>query len=290
MSQLFDPNWQRASILPVGRNKQTGQLAPATPQVMVDLLSALMLPGDVYKGNVLLNDPETGHTNMDVIKRSADLAGAVTLGAGAIPAQGTLRMGAKLPPRAEAFRKYMSSRKWDTPEEARRQLMYYVDKWNKPDQMDMIMGRTPEPMPPDILDQIGIVKRQGKWALSQAGTNVGTKKALELSDNPIGRAPQADWGGKDMQDYRKTAKANEVVKEAYVPLEQVPQAKLAGGKTGYGWDELNRFNEKRDAIPPVTLRQNKNGSVSIIDGNHRIQWFRDQGFDSIPAYVIGPKK
>jgi hypothetical protein len=94
MSQLFDPNWQRASILPVGRNKQTGQLAPATPQVMVDLLSALMLPGDVYKGNVLLNDPETGHTNMDVIRRSADLAGAVTLGAGAIPAEAnTLRAG-----------------------------------------------------------------------------------------------------------------------------------------------------------------------------------------------------
>jgi hypothetical protein len=92
MSQLFDPNWQRASILPVGRNKQTGQLAPATPQAVVDLLSALMLPGDVYKGNVLLNDPETGHTNMDVIKRSADLAGNLTLGStGAV---GAARMAA----------------------------------------------------------------------------------------------------------------------------------------------------------------------------------------------------
>ena len=95
MSQLLDPDWDRASILPVGRNRKTGKLGMAVPQVAADLLSALMLPGDVYKGNVLMNDPATGHTSDEVIRRSADLAGSVTLGAGAIPAEkGALRMGA----------------------------------------------------------------------------------------------------------------------------------------------------------------------------------------------------
>jgi hypothetical protein len=97
MSQLLDPDWDRASILPVGRNRKTGKLGMAVPQVAADLLSALMLPGDVYKGNVLMNDPATGHTSDEVIRRSADLAGAVTLGSGAIPAQAnTLRSGMKI--------------------------------------------------------------------------------------------------------------------------------------------------------------------------------------------------
>lgn len=96
MSQLLDPNWNRATFLPYARHKQTGQGSFAVPQVVADLLSAVMLPGDVYQGNVLLNDPETGRTSDQVIRRSADLAGALTLGAGAVPAQkSTLRMGAK---------------------------------------------------------------------------------------------------------------------------------------------------------------------------------------------------
>jgi hypothetical protein len=95
VSQLLDPNYNRASILPLGRHKQTGKLSLAVPGIAADLLSALMLPGDVYQGNVLMNDPATGHTSDEVIRRSADLAGAMTLGAGAIPADDSLRAGFK---------------------------------------------------------------------------------------------------------------------------------------------------------------------------------------------------
>jgi GNAT superfamily N-acetyltransferase len=99
MSQLLDPNYNRASILPLGRHKQTGKLSLAVPGIAADLLSALMLPGDVYQGNVLMNDPATGHTSDEVIRRSADLAGAMTLGSGAIPAEAnSLRMGLKYSP------------------------------------------------------------------------------------------------------------------------------------------------------------------------------------------------
>ena len=45
----------------------------------------MMLPGDVYQGNVSMWD-ENGRTNPEVIGRAADLAGMVTLGAGAAPA------------------------------------------------------------------------------------------------------------------------------------------------------------------------------------------------------------
>jgi len=60
-----------------------------------DALKALMLPGDVYQGKVSMYG-EDGRTNPEVINRSADLAGLVTLGAGAVPAEAnSLRSGIK---------------------------------------------------------------------------------------------------------------------------------------------------------------------------------------------------
>lgn len=60
-----------------------------------DALKAVMLPGDVYQGKVSMYG-EDGRTNPEVINRSADLAGLVTLGAGAVPAEAnSLRAGIK---------------------------------------------------------------------------------------------------------------------------------------------------------------------------------------------------
>ena len=60
-----------------------------------DALKAVMLPGDVYQGKVSMYGDD-GHTNPEIINRSADLAGMVTLGAGAVPAEAnSLRAGIK---------------------------------------------------------------------------------------------------------------------------------------------------------------------------------------------------
>lgn len=71
-----------------------GKLAQTWPAKMAQgLLGAATLPGDVYQGNVSMYG-EDGRTNPEVIGRSADLAGMVTLGAGAIPAEAnSLRAG-----------------------------------------------------------------------------------------------------------------------------------------------------------------------------------------------------
>ena len=67
------------------------QLWPA--RAAKGLWEGLMLPGDVAQGNVSMWGDD-GHTNPQVINRAADLAGAVTLGAGAIPAEANaLRAG-----------------------------------------------------------------------------------------------------------------------------------------------------------------------------------------------------
>lgn len=186
---------------------------------------------------------------------------------------------AKPEDRVEAFRKYMSARTFATQEEAVAQLRRVIDKWNAP---DPIFG-TPTAMSYDIIDSL-IVKNGKKFGVSQKGLK--PKPKFEASSNPIGQAPEAAWNAQDMQDYRKEAKANETVSNLYVSFDSIPKAKLAGGKNAYDWSEL----ERGGAIPPVTLRRNKNGSVTILDGNHRIEFFREQGFDSIPAYVLQPKE
>ena len=83
---------KRGYILPLGRT-ESGDLRFATPGLAKDIFAAFTLPGDVYAGRV---DPMSD----EAIGRSFDLAGAVTLGAGAVPmkaGESVLRMGFKAP-------------------------------------------------------------------------------------------------------------------------------------------------------------------------------------------------
>jgi hypothetical protein len=75
-------------------------------RVAQGLWQGLTLPGDVAQGNLPMWG-EDGHTNMQAINRSADLAGSVTLGAGGLPAEvNALRAGAafkKIPQKTETI-------------------------------------------------------------------------------------------------------------------------------------------------------------------------------------------
>jgi conjugative element/phage-associated large polyvalent protein len=44
--------WERGTLLPIEKGKATGEWRPAVPQVLMDLWSALSLPGDVLAGQV----------------------------------------------------------------------------------------------------------------------------------------------------------------------------------------------------------------------------------------------
>jgi hypothetical protein len=86
----------RGYILPLGRKKD-GSMTWAVPGFAMDVFEAVTLPGDVYAGRQRLVTPD-GQYDPQAIKRVTDLAGMVTLGSGAIPAEGnSLRMGVKTP-------------------------------------------------------------------------------------------------------------------------------------------------------------------------------------------------
>lgn len=88
MAGLLSDNFDYGGLL--------GKLSQTWPaRLAKDVYSAFTLPGDVYQGNVSMYGDD-GRTNPEVINRSADLAGLVTLGAGAVPAEAnSLRAGIK---------------------------------------------------------------------------------------------------------------------------------------------------------------------------------------------------
>jgi hypothetical protein len=114
---------------------------------------------------------------------------------------------------------------------------------------------------------------------------------IEITDNPT-NAPEVAWNSRDLQDsasptlqtiMKDYGRGTGTVRQGYVNLSGLPKEKLAGGKTGYAWDELQH---SRSAPPPIKIRINKNGSTSILDGNHRISYWRERGFDEAPAWII----
>lgn len=54
----------------------------------------------------------------------------------------------------------------------------------------------------------------------------------------------------------------------------------------YDWSEYSAHN----TFPPVKLDVDRNGKLSIIDGNHRTRFFEEAGFDYVPAWVIDHRR
>jgi hypothetical protein len=116
---------------------------------------------------------------------------------------------------------------------------------------------------------------------------------VTIYESPTGNAPDVDWFGRDFWNDGTPASAMKnygrgkgTVTRGYIDADRVTP-KLAGGASGYDWSGLERGLERgRGAPPPATVRLNKNGSVTLMDGNHRVHFWKDRGFDQIPAFII----
>ena len=175
---------------------------------------------------------------------------------------------------AKAYAKYMSKRTWKSADEATAYLREKIAKDNAAG-----WGR---PVDPAIVDEFNFVKHGKDVKISQRGM-AEKRKPVGFTLEQDGAAMVGDWGKKDLNDYTEGF-ADQL--RGYVDLDSIPQEKLAGGYNAYGWEELSRGGE----IPPITLKANKNGSLSILDGNHRLRFARDRGDDQIPAIIVGEVK
>lgn len=75
--------WDRATLVPMETNRQTGERRLAAPQAAMDLLSALMLPGDVAQGKVNMGQP--GQPSAEAIQNAASMALNVGIGGSVVP-------------------------------------------------------------------------------------------------------------------------------------------------------------------------------------------------------------
>jgi hypothetical protein len=132
------------------------------------------------------------------------------------------------------------------------------------------------------------------------------------TENQEGRAPAVDWYAQDLQDSGRVTEAsllrdyNEgkpaLVYQSYIDVNDIPDPVLAeeedrkrGGDeeddegSGYDWEEL-RMSGNRRSTPPIKVRVTPRGKVEILDGNHRLRFWQEQGYDSYPAWVIDQRK
>lgn len=76
-----DPNAlaYRSALLPLGRTN-AGNVTWAVPQAVLSALGAAQFPGQVYRGEVGVYDPATGHVSEEAIGKAADIAGIAMTG------------------------------------------------------------------------------------------------------------------------------------------------------------------------------------------------------------------
>ena len=52
---------------------------------------------------------------------------------------------------------------------------------------------------------------------------------------------------------------------------------------GYDWSE---FRMRKRGFPPIVVRRVKSGKIVLMDGNHRIKWAQECGYNTISAWVV----
>lgn len=70
---------QRSALLPVGRD-DGGRLVPAVPGLAMQAVEAARFPGQVYRGEASIFDPQTGHVSDEAVRKGFDLAGTALTG------------------------------------------------------------------------------------------------------------------------------------------------------------------------------------------------------------------
>ncbi|CAM6006571.1 unnamed protein product [Sphagnum balticum] len=209
-----------------------------------------------------------------------------------------LRNREKLTKDQEHWINYTKNTSFDSEQEARDWT--FRRKQNADEQYGSMFGVSGPEKNRAFADSLPIRKEGKKF-------KIGPKPSVSTdrlgSQEPDGDSPAVDWEMEDLQDSGKAVDEESILRDygggkpgkvyrAYVDP-SILEPKLAeeededGGT--YDWDELN-MSQGRKPVPPAKILVRQNGKVEILDGNHRISYWQDKGFDSIPAWVIDRRK
>jgi hypothetical protein len=203
----------------------------------------------------------------------------------------------------EHWTNYSKNTTFDTEQEARDWT--FRRKQQSDEQYGDMFGRKGEAANRAFADSLPIRKEGKKFKIgAKIKTPVSKKRFGE--HEPEGTAPAVDWYDQDLQDSGKTVDEASILRDygggkpakvyrSYVDP-SILEPKLAedqgrdnedGGS--YDWESLE-MTGGRKPVPPAKILIKQNGKVEISDGNHRIKYWQDKRFDSIPAWIIDRRK
>lgn len=208
---------------------------------------------------------------------------------------GNVAMYSKSPqneaPDAWVYR-YWSSRAWASEDAAREMIRGRIVEDN-----ERYAGAF-KPQDPALADGLVFVKApKGEFKLKQPkAAPLPFARIGDPVDSEGGDRPRVDWESRDMADdgtsdsvLQAYGRGHGNVYRAWVDPSLIPPPKGAGIEGGYpnmdgeyDWQEL----QGRGSPPPLKLRVGKNGKLVLMDGNHRLAWWREKGVSEVPAYVI----
>lgn len=76
------------------------------------------------------------------------------------------------------------------------------------------------------------------------------------------------------------------VYESYVPIDDLPAGRIDNGPDGEIDDLGEYMSASRRGFPPIKVRVDEDGKVAILDGNHRIEAWREAGYTHAPVWVV----
>lgn len=119
-----------------------------------------------------------------------------------------------------------------------------------------------------------------------------------------GKVPSVDWNKNDVQilgpwteqSVREFTKARKDVPiyRAMVPIsdldEHLAEEDRPNGDEdenpsewpGYDWSDYRRNN----SFPPIVVMRTESGEIKMVDGNHRVHYWRQIGYELAPAWVV----
>lgn len=194
------------------------------------------------------------------------------------------------------------SQTFKSPQEARAWMFRYLEHSDRQPHAHLFGGVNGPNANQIITDHMPLYR-------DRRGFHIGNKPKISRArmpmigtEQPEGSAPDVAWYDQDLQDsgrhvspasiardyVREADRQRVTVYPAYVPRGDIPDEICAeeecddedGGS--YDWDQF-RF---RGSPPPIKLLVKRDGTIEIVDGNHRLRWWREQGYDDIPAWVI----
>ena len=192
--------------------------------------------------------------------------------------------------------RFWSSRAWSSEDEARGMIRRRIEEDN-----ERYAGMF-KPSDPGLTDGLqfvkapkGQVKLKQPKARPQPFARIGKPADSEGPDRP-----GVDWTSTDLNDdgtadsvLQAYGRGKGNVYRAWVDPSLIPSPKGDGIVNGYpdmdggyDWREL----QNRGSPPPLKLRIGANGKLVLMDGNHRLAWWRERGYSEVPAYVIDERK